>query len=398
MVFSSAKNMKLKIGLWIDLTNTSRFYDKNALNWSVGAAVKEFSKARYPGIYKEHYIRELFTLYGDTDDAPLAPALPMWDCEADDDTPSREETEAVDDDDQVGGSTGEKKKKKHDEKWHKRMPSSWKFPWIEGTSNYCNIPTKCRGKLTAPDRNNTVFQIEGVSFFSSQIDNHHLVDTLIDGEMVIDKADGMRYLIYEEIIEPRKDAMKSGRIIREREPIGIRRKEFWHVSVTSALYKGEKFMRQLGHEPDGLVCQPIEECSSVLKWKPPSHNSVDFRLRIVIENRPGMLRERIGHLYVGGKNDTPFAIMKATKEMVPLDNKIIECRYEMNNGNGKWVFMRQRTDKSFPNSCNTATAVCQSIREPVMKEILEDFILNLRAQHSSQQQDEDLSLNFHKYP
>ncbi|EFX75361.1 hypothetical protein DAPPUDRAFT_107985 [Daphnia pulex] len=325
MAFSSAKNMKLKIGLWIDLTNTSRFYDKNALNWSVGAAVKEFSKGRYPGIYKEHYIRELFTLYGDTDDAPLAPALPMWDCEADDDTPSREETEAVD------------------------------------------------------DRNNTVFQIEGVSFFSSQIDNHHLVDTLIDGEMVIDKADGMRYLIYEEIIEPRKDAMKSGRIIREREPIGIRRKEFWHVSATSVLYKGEKFLRQLGHEPDGLVCQPIEECSSVLKWKPPSHNSVDFRLRIVIENRPGMLRERIGHLYVGGKNDTPFAIMKATKEMVPLDNKIIECRYEMNNGNGKWVFMRQRTDKSFPNSCNTATAVCQSIREPVMKEILEDFILNLRG-------------------
>lgn len=68
-----------------------------------------------------------------------------------------------------------------------------------------------------------------------------------------------------------------------------------------------------------------------------------------------MLRERLGHLFVGGKNDTPFAIMKATKEMVPLDNKIIECRFEMNNGNGKWVFMRQRTDKSFPNSFNTAT-------------------------------------------
>jgi mRNA-capping enzyme len=115
--------------------------------------------------------------------------------------------------------------------------------------------------------------------------------------------------------------MKSGRIIREREPIGIRRKEFWDVSATSALL-GEKFKSQLGHEPDGLVFQPIEEvknsafylwqqnhlkfnfncqhvvcfyeksytpgqCPSVLKWKPPSHNSVDFRLEIVIENRPG---------------------------------------------------------------------------------------------------------------
>ena len=53
-------------------------------------------------------------------------------------------------------------------------------------------------------------------------------------------------------------ALTLGRIIREREPIGIRRKEFWNVSATSDLL-GEKFMRQLGHEPDGLVFQPIEE-------------------------------------------------------------------------------------------------------------------------------------------
>jgi mRNA-capping enzyme len=28
MLFSSMKQYKVKIGLWIDLTNTSRFYDK----------------------------------------------------------------------------------------------------------------------------------------------------------------------------------------------------------------------------------------------------------------------------------------------------------------------------------------------------------------------------------
>ena len=31
MVFASAKNLKSKLGLWIDLTNTSRFYDKNII-------------------------------------------------------------------------------------------------------------------------------------------------------------------------------------------------------------------------------------------------------------------------------------------------------------------------------------------------------------------------------
>jgi mRNA-capping enzyme len=50
------------------------------------------------------------------------------------------------------------------------------------------------------DRNNAVFQIEGLSFFSSHDGKRHLVNTLVDGEMVIDKANGMRhprYLIYD---------------------------------------------------------------------------------------------------------------------------------------------------------------------------------------------------------
>jgi mRNA-capping enzyme len=51
---------------------------------------------RPPGIYKEDYLRELFTLYGDIDDTLPAPALPMWHCEADDDIHSKEERETVD--------------------------------------------------------------------------------------------------------------------------------------------------------------------------------------------------------------------------------------------------------------------------------------------------------------
>eukprot|EP00069_Balaena_mysticetus_P004784 bmy_17639T0 len=36
--------------------------------------------------------------------------------------------------------------------------------------------------------------------------------------------------------------------------------------------------------------------------------------------------------------------------------------------------MRQRTDKSFPNAYNTAMAVCNSISNPVTKEMLFEFI------------------------
>ena len=64
-----------------------------------------------------------------------------------------------------------------------------------------------------------------------------------------------------------------------------------------------------------------------------------------------MLREKVGQLFVGGMNEV-FAAMKVTKAMASLDNKIIECRFDFHAR--KWEFMRQRTDKSFPNSYKTA--------------------------------------------
>lgn len=41
---------------------------------------------------------------------------------------------------------------------------------------------------------------------------------------------------------------------------------------------------------------------------------------------------------------------QVTKELTQYDNKIIECTF----ANNSWVFMRQRVDKSFPNSYDTA--------------------------------------------
>lgn len=57
----------------------------------------------------------------------------------------------------------------------------------------------------------------------------------------------------------------------------------------------------------------------------------------------------MGYLYVGGL-DAPFAQIKVSKQLKEYDNKIIECKFE----NNQWVFMRERTDKSFPNSYKTA--------------------------------------------
>jgi mRNA-capping enzyme len=51
------------------------------------------------------------------------------------------------------------------------------------------------------DRDNALFEIEGLTFYSDTSLTRALVDTLVDGEMVIDKdAEGKqhpRYLIYD---------------------------------------------------------------------------------------------------------------------------------------------------------------------------------------------------------
>lgn len=191
----------------------------------------------------------------------------------------------------------------------------------------------------------------------------------------------VRYNIIErDIIAGRIRAFKEGRMNKDREPFSVRRKNFYELNWTANIL-GEKFAKQLTHEPDGLIFQPAKEpyitgpCPEVLKWKPLSMNSVDFKLKITKEEGLGILPRTIGLLYVGG-HSVEFARMKVNKHMKELNNKIIECKFE----NNEWVFMRERTDKSFPNSYKTAMAVCQSIIHPVTKEKLLDFIQKYQYQ------------------
>ncbi|XP_075991956.1 RNA guanylyltransferase and 5'-phosphatase mRNA capping enzyme [Anticarsia gemmatalis] len=260
------------------------------------------------------------------------------------------------------------------------------------------------------DRDNCVFKVHNLKFVHRDELTRHLTNTLLDGEMVIDELNGEkipRYLCYDiisldgndvskmafyptrlnyiekEIVNPRHKAMEAGIILKDLEPFRVRLKQFWELPMARQLL-GEKFAKQLLHEPDGLIFQPAKEpympgqCDDVLKWKPSHMNSVDFRLKIVVDSGPGILPTKVGKLFVG-KPEQHFATMKVTKNMKHLDNKIIECTYQ----NGGWQFMRERTDKSFPNGFKTAESVCQSIKEPVTKEILLDFIDNHRFHDDS---------------
>ncbi|XP_053316627.1 mRNA-capping enzyme [Spea bombifrons] len=517
MLSNYLKSLKVKMGLLIDLTNTTRFYDRNdiekdgikyiklqckghgecpslentetfirlcerfidrnpdeligvhcthgfnrtgflicaflveKMDWSIEAAVATFAQARPPGIYKGDYLKELFQRFGDVEDAPPPPELPDWCFEEDD----------VDDDDDGNGVLQEAEAGSSGGAFHRKKKERLKLgaTFLEGvTVKYVNqittqpklgeIQRKCQqfcswdrsgfpgaqpvsmdrnnlkfleqksykvswkadgtrymmlidGKngVFMIDRDNSVFHVSNLEFPFRKDLRLHLANTLLDGEMIIDKVKGQavpRYLIYDivkfngqpvgecdfnirlaciekEIIFPRHEKMKTGLIDKAQEPFSVRNKPFFDIHAARKLLEGS-FAKEVSHEMDGLIFQPTGKykpgrCDDILKWKPPNLNSVDFRLKITRVGGEGLLTQNVGLLYVGSY-DRPFSQIKVTKDLKQYDNKIIECKFE----NNSWVFMRQRIDKSFPNSYDTALAVCNSIQHPVTKDILFELI------------------------
>ncbi|KAJ8952496.1 hypothetical protein NQ318_003292 [Aromia moschata] len=436
------------------------------MDCSLEIALDMFAKARPVGIYKGDYITELYSRYDDINDAPPPPNLPDW-CLESDDSNGTNNLDDDDDNSSVASTSSEPNQKVYSKgrggrnkgtpKFMEGVPGvqpfdeqpkafqlqkkvqvmcGWRstgFPGSQPVSMDLNnltllhqkpyrISWKADGmrymmlidgedEVYFFDRDHNVFQVNGVRFVHRKDIRRHLKNTLLDGEMVIDKVDGKdipRYLAYDiikfegadvgkmpfyptrlqclenEIIRPRYAAMEHGLINKALEPFSVRKKDFWDITQAHCLL-GEKFAKTLSHEPDGLIFQPSKEpytagrCDDVLKWKPLDMNSVDFRLKIVKEGGRGIVSEKVCYLYVG-QMDQPFGKMKYTKALKDLDNKIVECKYE----NHQWKYMRERTDKSYPNSYNTARAVFESIQNPVTKEKLLDYIERYRFDDDSE--------------
>jgi hypothetical protein len=63
-------------------------------------------------------------------------------------------------------------------------------------------------------------------------------------------------------------------------------------------------------------------------------------------------------LFVGsgdGRDEMHYDFIKVEKnwtKLLPFDNKIIECRYDLRDA--KWIFFKLLPQKKFPSSFNTA--------------------------------------------
>ncbi|UJR22696.1 hypothetical protein I4U23_025732 [Adineta vaga] len=280
---------------------------------------------------------------------------------------------------------------------------SWK---ADGTRYMMLIEDE--NKIYMFDRDNTVFEISHLRFPYDAEYTRHLTNTLVDGELVLDNVNGTkvpRFLIYDiiiyenenvgkkpfrerldiirrSIIDTRNQAITKGRIDRSRDPFSIRNKDFWDLSTLHKLV-GTKFRSQIAHEVDGLIFQPemdpytVGRSPRVLKWK--EDNTIDFRLKIVTEEKAGQLSEKKAYLFVNGMKP-PFAGMRYHHNLRQYNNKIIECSFI----NNEWQFHRERTDKSFPNAKDTAFGAVRALEEPITKEILCSLI------------DEHLKFNEHR--
>ena len=303
---------------------------------------------------------------------------------------------------------------------HNRLSHLKHFPyWVswkaDGTRYMLYIQD--RGSVYLIRRDGKVFPIPEITFPSRKTnDTNHVKETLLDCEMVVEtkqhNVERAYLLIYDlvafggdtqfgqmthsermkilkcDIYKPREDAAIRLDIDKRTEPFSVRLKEFFPLVETGYIYK--TYIPKLQHDNDGLIMSREDEgyisgrCDTLLKWKPPSLNSIDFRLKIhSVKAREGLLAGKAYNLMVmndGTRDEINFAelnpkdLKKDGFNPLDYDNKIIECTYLKNDKGFDFKMLRQRNDKTKPNTYSTARNVWESICNPLEIDELIEFI------------------------
>ncbi|KAJ6255070.1 mRNA-capping enzyme [Anaeramoeba flamelloides] len=157
---------------------------------------------------------------------------------------------------------------------------------------------------------------------------------------------------------------------RDSEPFEIRFKEMYHLKYTKTIL--HDLYKQLNHETDGLIFTPVDEaysvgtCESLLKWKPPYLNTVDFAIRESL-----LTNEKTATLNVLSLNrEKPVndIIFESPEEKKKYLNKIVECSFDLELKN--WKILRIRYDKLHPNGFSTYQSIIKSIFDRIKEEDL----------------------------
>ncbi|KAL4067692.1 mRNA capping enzyme [Scleroderma citrinum] len=270
------------------------------------------------------------------------------------------------------------------------------------------------------DRHNTYHEVSGFWFPRPDRPKESLMDTILDGELVIDvdpqsKREVLRYLAFdclvfngervmskpldkrywrlkEQFYVPWSGAIKELPQLANSIPFDIK------VKNISFSYGIEDVFRNvipsLQHGNDGLIYTCTETPyvpgtdPNILKWKPPSENSIDFKLVLrfppskSIPSQPNFCAKPFFglHIYCGEErgqtqyepydelyvDDDEWQKMKLSGEQV--DDRIVEVHWDPELS--RWRMMRFRDDKPHGNYRTVVEKIIQSIADGVEKSAL----------------------------
>ncbi|KAH7889634.1 mRNA capping enzyme, catalytic domain-containing protein [Phlebopus sp. FC_14] len=270
------------------------------------------------------------------------------------------------------------------------------------------------------DRRNEYYEVSGFWFPHPDRPRDSLMDTILDGELVIDvdpasRKETLRYLAFDCLVFDRENVMsrpldkRYGRL-KERfyRPWSRVMKELPRMAASipfdikvkdiSFSYGIEDVFRlvipALQHGNDGLIYTCLETPyvpgtdPNILKWKPPSENSIDFKL--VLRFPPSKsnptkpdyhAKPFFGlHVYCGDNGgqavyepydelfveDAEWEKMKLSAEQ--FDDRIVEVHWDPDRC--CWRMMRFRDDKPHGNFRSVVENIIQSIADGVEKPAL----------------------------
>ncbi|THU85651.1 mRNA capping enzyme, alpha subunit [Dendrothele bispora CBS 962.96] len=287
------------------------------------------------------------------------------------------------------------------------------------------------------DRHNKYRMLDGFFFPHHENPMHPLRDTLLDGELLIDvdphtNKETLRLLVFDCLVVDGQNVMsrpldkRYGRLNEWFYKPYAKMLRDYPEMIESALFQIKvKPIRSsynadqvftvdipaLQHGNDGLIYTCVNAPytpgtdSNIMKWKPPSENSIDFKLVLrfpPLPNNPkepdfcakpvflleawcgdknGVAKyEQYDHLYVEDKEWEEYRMKRSGEQ---YDDRIVEVHWDPDAMH--WRMMRFRNDKPNGNHINVVENIIQSIAEGVDKDLLLSRSNRIRAAWKTRQ-------------
>ncbi|KAF6763788.1 mRNA capping enzyme [Ephemerocybe angulata] len=267
------------------------------------------------------------------------------------------------------------------------------------------------------DRHNNYREIEGFCFPHHEDPRRNLRNSLVDGELVVDTdpktgQQTMRFLAFDCLVIDDQNVMSKtldkrygkwffrpySRMIRDHPQMAALQPFDMKVKDINFSYHVEKVFNidipNLMHGNDGLIYTCVSTPytpgtdQNILKWKPPSENSIDFKLVLKFPPNPSNPREPdfyakplfLLYVWLGGDgrsaqyehyddmylSDEEWDKLKLSGEQV--DDRVVEVHWD--TGMQRWRMMRFRDDKPNGNHHSVVENIIQSIADGVEKDAL----------------------------